>query len=91
MSRGKAIKECNEAIAGWPELSEAHFYLAVLANMSGNGRDAVKHAERAKELDPTLQSAWSLLAVEYRRAHEALKLKTLETDFLATFGRPLAR
>jgi tetratricopeptide (TPR) repeat protein len=84
-ARAKAQKACAQA----GEIGEAQFYLAVLANLSGNTGRAIGYAERAKTLDPDFQSSWSFLAGEYRRARKTAELDALAAEFLARFGRPL--
>jgi tetratricopeptide (TPR) repeat protein len=73
----------DEAIAKLEELLQhdeshvlSHLALAVLYGKVGKHHEAVQHAERAVELEPTDQFNFTALSVTYQRAFEATQDRT---------------
>jgi Flp pilus assembly protein TadD len=64
-----AIQKLNELLAIDPNHLLAHLTLAVVCGKVGQHEAAVKHAERACQLDPTDAFHFTALSVTYQRAY----------------------
>lgn len=64
----EAAKKFEEVLAVDDDFALAHFALAVMCGKLGDHEKAVKHGERACELDPNDPFSYTALSVTYQRA-----------------------
>jgi predicted Zn-dependent protease len=84
-----ALKACNKAIAIWDGSMWAHYLAGSIAARGKRHSAAVKHLKRAIELDPEMQSLWSLLGKVYEKAGKTDELDALRAKYKQEFGKPL--
>jgi tetratricopeptide (TPR) repeat protein len=63
-----AVAKFNEAVAADPNYALAHSALAVVLQRLGRHDEAVAHAERVCELEPSDPFSYTALSVTYQRA-----------------------
>jgi len=84
-----ALKACNKAIAIWDGSMWAHYLAGSITARGKRHSAAVKHLKRAIELDPEMQSLWSLLGKVYEKAGKTDELDALRAKYKQEFGKPL--
>ena len=67
----EAIAKCNDALAADEGHVLSHLALGVLYGKVGQHAEAVKHAERATQLEPNDKYNFTVLSVVYQRAWAA--------------------
>lgn len=84
-----ARRACEAALGAWEETVFAHVFLAQLDEAAGKLAAAVKHLERAMELDPGQAGVWHSLAAHYRRDGRTADLDRLLERYVERFRRQM--
>ena len=82
---------CREAIRRYDGSSWAHYLTGLLDKRDKNPTAAIKHLERAIELDPDLEHAYQISAELYAQLKREADRKRIAEQFQTKFGRPLPK
>jgi len=84
-----ARQACEAALAGWDETVRGHLWLGVVEAQANHRDEAVRHLERALELEPEQEATWRTLAEYQRRWRRTEALDDLRRRYRERFGRAL--
>ncbi len=84
-----ARKRCAKALELWDESMWAHYLLGSMDARAKRHKPAIKHLERAVELDPEMKALWKLLAKVYEAAGKQQQLERLERLYRGEFNEAL--
>ena len=84
-----ARKSCAKAIKLWDESMWAYYLLGSMDSRAKKHEPAIKHIERAIELDPEMKALWTLLAKLYEKAGKKDQLERLERLYRGQFNEAL--
>ena len=87
--RPPASRSLRARRPGLSELPRALFWSALARANGGNRPLGIRRLQQAKDLEPSFEGPWKVLADIYRFERRRPELSQLKTEYQTRFGQPL--